>query len=476
MRAKLAVCIPTHHGRVRGIDELLTRLAAEPGIEEIAICISDNGSTDGTTDVVARHRATFGDRLRYARNERNLGIAENIVRVLELADADYCWLIGSDDAPAPGSVEKIRTLLAEHSGVSGLALGLLRVDARDLDQPGQVVVPDPFPPQRVVTRFRGRCEVAESVGYVTYFTSSNVVHRARWQAVVDAEREEVLSARSGPHLYVTARMAARDPDWLWAPEPLVLSREAELYLADEESVVNHAAIVRRILGDLDRIWARVYGRYSYAHRALMYKALRHMWNREAIFAQRRETHGPRELIASLACARRFWWSRLFWRDCLPALVVPAFPLRYAHHRRRPFATRPIPEREQQIVVEGTLPQAMSAGYSHWITVRIANRGTVPLSSAGPYPVTLATCWREAATGAPVSVSGAHVTLWPPLRAGRSRSVEQLVIPASEPGNYTLTVMAVQDGVGWFDTAQSDCALEGSVRVDALPVDHGVPAQ
>jgi glycosyltransferase involved in cell wall biosynthesis len=469
MTPQLAVCVPTHDGRARGVDELLTRLAAEPGIEDVQVCISDNGSTDGTADVVARHRGTFGERLRYSRNDGNLGMAENMLRVVELSDADYCWLMGSDDAPARGSLGRVRTLLDDHAGVTGLALGLMRVDAHDLELPGHVVVPDPFPPQRAVTRFRGKREVAESLGYVTYFTSSNVIHRHRWQAVVDAERGRALRAGSGPHLYVTARMAARDPDWVWCPQPLVLSREAELYLADTgEGGHNNTSIVRVIFADLDRIWASVYGRYSYAHRALMFRALRHMWNREAIFALRREAQGPRELLTNLACARRLWWSRRFWRHHLPALVMPVFPLRYTERCRRPFATRPIPAGDRMVMLDGTLPEAMTAGYACWVTVRIQNLGNVSLSSAGPYPVRLATRWRDAASGASIDLASVPATLWPPLRPRSSRLVEQLVIPPWEPGTYTLNVTAAQAEVGRFDAAHRDSALESTVRVDCLP--------
>lgn len=466
-RCRLAVCVPTHDGRAGAIDELLGRLAEESQMHDVEVCISDNGSTDGTEQVVAGHRESFGERLRYSRNPRNLGMAENVLRAVAMASADYCWLMGSDDAPAPGAIARVRELLSEHAGTSGLALGFMRVSREDLSRPAPVVGPEPFPPQRVLTRLRGRLEVAETVGYVTYFTSCNVVHRGRWQAVAEADRADALRAGSGPHLYVTARMAALHPDWVWCPEPLVLSRAAALYLADADELgEDSTAIVRRIFADHDWIWARVHGRYSYLHRALMYRSMSNGWGREALLYQRIHSHGPREMLANLLCARRFWWSRRFWRHHFPLLVMPLAPLRAPTRRWRGLRTREIPEDDRRVSLRGAVPDVISCGYSVRVTTSVRNDGPRALSSALPYPTMLSADWTDAESGLAAADAPTHATLWPPLRAGAVRRIELLVAAPSRPGEYRLRIRAVQPGVAWFD-AGADSAIEGTVCVAAV---------
>ena len=44
--------------------------------------------------------------LHHRRNETNLGINENIRRVVETADTDYAWLVGEDDYFLPGALAR----------------------------------------------------------------------------------------------------------------------------------------------------------------------------------------------------------------------------------------------------------------------------------------------------------------------------------------------------------------------------------
>jgi hypothetical protein len=123
----------------------------------------------------------------------------------------------------------------------------------------------------------------------------------------------------------------------------------------------------------------------------------------------------------------------------------------------------ISESDRRVSLDGSLPEVMTTGYADWVTVRVVNRGSVSLSSAGPHPVVLATRWHDATSGVNIDVLSHHATIWPPLRPGSSRAIELLVSPPWEAGTYILTVAAAQPGIGWFD----DQSLEGHVRVDSL---------
>ena len=130
--------------------------------------------------------------------------------------------------------------------------------------------------------------------------------------------------------------------------------------------------------------------------------------------------------------------------------------------------RPLAESDRRVTLDGALPDAMTAGYTCWVTVRVENCGDAAVSSAGPNPVTIASRWRDAARGEDSKVAGMHTTIWPPLRPGSSRSLEVLINPPWQTGTHVLTVAPVQAGVAWFDAAGSGRGVEATVRVGPPP--------
>ncbi len=101
----LAICIPTHHGRGpllrAAVDSVVDQLTGDLP-DKVQISISDNAPRDGTAEMGTGHQERLGaDRVRYRRNEQDLGYLPTFLAVVEQADADFCGLLGSDDTIAP---------------------------------------------------------------------------------------------------------------------------------------------------------------------------------------------------------------------------------------------------------------------------------------------------------------------------------------------------------------------------------------
>jgi glycosyltransferase involved in cell wall biosynthesis len=71
---------------------------------DFELVISDNASTDDTAEVVL----SFGDpRIRYFRNDRNIGAPANWQNAVANALGRYCAIIGDDDRWAPTLLERL---------------------------------------------------------------------------------------------------------------------------------------------------------------------------------------------------------------------------------------------------------------------------------------------------------------------------------------------------------------------------------
>lgn len=118
------------------------------------LTVVDDGSAAGAPEWFA----TIDDhRVRYLRNEHNLGVTGNFNRCLELVEHELVVVFGSDDLMLPNYV---RTVLGVHADVPDAAVV----------QPGVVVIDGAGRPTRTLAdsakrlvyapRFTGRCELA----------------------------------------------------------------------------------------------------------------------------------------------------------------------------------------------------------------------------------------------------------------------------------------------------------------------------
>lgn len=108
MSIRLSICIPTYN-RAAFLGQALDSIIAQ-ATDEVEIVISDNASTDDTEALVRDYQTHF-PRIRYHRNPENLGADRNFLKVVEIAQGEYCWLLGSDDALADGAIAAVLSQL-----------------------------------------------------------------------------------------------------------------------------------------------------------------------------------------------------------------------------------------------------------------------------------------------------------------------------------------------------------------------------
>lgn len=125
----LSLCIPTYN-RARFLDENMGRIVKqikEFNLEDkVEFIVSDNCSPDNTHDVVQKH-IDSGAKIRYIRNEKNLGADGNFINCFKKAEGRYIWLLGDDDYIVDGILKVIIDTLGDNE------IGLLHLSMNTPD-------------------------------------------------------------------------------------------------------------------------------------------------------------------------------------------------------------------------------------------------------------------------------------------------------------------------------------------------------
>lgn len=111
---RVSVGLPVYNGELylrEAIDSILAQT-----FEDFELIISDNASTDSTQKICEEY-ATKDRRIRYFRNEKNLGAAYNFNRVFELARGEYFRWAACDDRCAPELLSKCVEVLDKDNSV-----------------------------------------------------------------------------------------------------------------------------------------------------------------------------------------------------------------------------------------------------------------------------------------------------------------------------------------------------------------------
>ncbi len=114
----LSICIPTFNRESclkDCLNSIVSQFTNKEIFDQLEVVISDNGSTDNTTNVVKEFQTKFSNiNIKYFRNETNIGFDRNLVSVVEKSTGEYCLTFGDDDAFFPNSfsimLNRIKTL------------------------------------------------------------------------------------------------------------------------------------------------------------------------------------------------------------------------------------------------------------------------------------------------------------------------------------------------------------------------------
>lgn len=111
MRPVLSICVPTYNavGLLRNmLHELLPQARALGG--RVEVLVGDDASTDGTETFLAQLEKFPG--LHLSRNPKNLGIQGNFHNLIYgKAKGEFIWVLGQDDTPTPGSLDRLVKVL-----------------------------------------------------------------------------------------------------------------------------------------------------------------------------------------------------------------------------------------------------------------------------------------------------------------------------------------------------------------------------
>lgn len=247
----LSICTPTYN-RAALLRELLERIVEEVQgdlANRIEVVVSDNASSDDTPAVVESYRKNL-PHLTVVRHAENLGFDRNMLAAVASASGRYCWLMGDDDLPQPGSIARVLAVLNDYPNLCGITIDRV---GRSFDLKTELPE-DPLGhvPETVV--LYGPDEVFQLFAYYLGFISAQVVHRDTWMEVVQSGRVDEF-CNAYVHVYMIGAMLQRRAPWLVLRERLVVWRADNdsalsqgYYRRTEIDVVGFEQISRSLFG------------------------------------------------------------------------------------------------------------------------------------------------------------------------------------------------------------------------------------
>lgn len=107
---EISFCIPTYN-RAKDLKRCLESVLINND-ENIEVIVQDNCSPDHTKSTVDSYN---DKRLKYFRNNSNIGIANNIITVIGNASGKYVFFLADDDYLLPGAVSVLKSFLRQNN-------------------------------------------------------------------------------------------------------------------------------------------------------------------------------------------------------------------------------------------------------------------------------------------------------------------------------------------------------------------------
>lgn len=320
MDIKLSVCIPTFN-RADYIGQCLESVVPQmgPGME---VVIVDGGSTDRTAEVVQEYQSRFPF-IRFFRREHNVGVDDDILKVVDLATGTFCWLLSDDDCLLPGSVQHVLQKLESQEGLAGASLNYEAYDKtmsfriRAVPPAGHDALHEDF-------LFDNRDRCFSVLGIHFGFLSAQVVRRTLWQEVVLEDDLTPYKGSCWMLVYVLGRVLQKNPRWLYIHRPSLQLRtgndsfKARVGVYNRQLIahVSYPAVINQLFGEGSSVCRNI---LTVLVSDRMPRTLAQIKAEDASFRLQFQ------LLALYT--PRYWSFPTYWWKVVPLFLVPCFVFR-----------------------------------------------------------------------------------------------------------------------------------------------------
>lgn len=326
---KIAICIPTYN-RGNYISDLLDSIVRQDFNSDLfEVVISDNASTDNTTEVVESYRSKLKN-LRYFKWDSNKGADRNYLKVVELATAEYCWLMGSDDVIEPYSLVYLYRLLKTRQGIAGISVNRIGYMPDMVSKLNERAVGGGIPGGDVV-EFSSPEQTFQVLGEYFGYLSGQIINRSCWNNVVNKyDLEPYYNAYV--HVFVIGHMLKLNSKWLYIHKKMVGWRSGN------DSFMSEGRL-KRVLIDIkgyDQITRDIFGKTSETWRKLNSVVATVHVKYALIDAKLNNASTTFFKTTFLESIKRYWTLPQFWIRTFPVFIVPGFGFRAARSLYRKF--------------------------------------------------------------------------------------------------------------------------------------------
>ncbi|CRY23052.1 glycosyltransferase family 2 protein [Yersinia enterocolitica] len=220
---QISFCIPTYN-RSELLSELIKSIVEQCNNRaDIEICISDNASSDDTSEMIKDWTTRTHLPIIYKRNEINLGADKNILLAQTLASGKYCWFFGSDDKLFPGSIDYLDSFIEKNNDIYLVERTEFNFNFSTITRPGRKWMSTDsclYDTSNKVELYNYLSN-SISIGAVFSFLSSLIVKRERWNKI-DFDEKYIGSAY--PHVYVLLSILNQGAIINYINKPLIMYR------------------------------------------------------------------------------------------------------------------------------------------------------------------------------------------------------------------------------------------------------------
>lgn len=229
-RIKISFCIPTYN-RCDFLSELIDSIISQTNNRnDIEICISDNASTDNTSEMIENFRKNTNTSIVYKRNNKNIGPDKNYLAAVSLASGEYCWLFGSDDVLSDGALDEIDKYLASGCDIYlcdryECDLSMNRISYKPWMTTGDSLYLT-NDKDELIKYFNN----SNSIGATFSFLGSNIVKRSSWENV---SFDESFIGSAYSHVFYLLDIVTHGAKVQYINKPLVDTRLGNDFFAKD---------------------------------------------------------------------------------------------------------------------------------------------------------------------------------------------------------------------------------------------------